>query len=663
MKGLLPDVSLQSPWWIGPNVCTDRKEIDEGVPKNRSFTFYFETASCKETDLSYTCTRKIENNDEKKTFVDKKQCCYGYKPQGSKCVKYELKGLIDVMKDLKATRFIDMLSSVNLLNRLENENFTVFCPPDDAVEESDLDGNDNSIPNGRIVRATDVDTTVAGHLVEGYITSEDFESNQILTSANGKTGIRLNIYSGLGQKPLVLPNCAKITSINNYATNGVVHLIDRMLPIPTKTVLEIIASNSQLTILKGLLSQADMVEKLRDPEETFTVFAPVDSAFKQISNELLKKWQKGEGCVTSIVKNHISPHVICSSAIINVGYVSNLLSKELKIKRDENDKLFVNDIQIVGYDIVGTNGVVHIIEEVLIPDEAKTLTQTLQSSGRSDLVDLIEIAGIKDDLDSMKNFTFFAPSKNSLKKLLSNKSTEFSEDPEKNKELILSHIAITAVKPCEFHNNQLLPSIMEDSTFRINRYDVIPGFAHHFTLQCVPLVNVNHGVCEGAIHVVYNTISPSKNKIVETLENMEGVSTFLRLLKESGLADTLEEEGPFTVLAPDDVAFDNMKDKSILEDKEQLEKFLKLHILSETMCCAGIRTNVGFYVRQFVTTLNGTEIPVQRNHRGVKFSSSKVTECDHMAKNGVIHVISKIIHPPKSYALDFSDIIREMFII
>ncbi|XP_023225781.1 transforming growth factor-beta-induced protein ig-h3-like [Centruroides sculpturatus] len=661
LRGFLPEVT--SPWWKGPNVCVDRKEIDDGAPKNRSFAFNFQSTSCKETDTSYTCTKKIETNEESKTFVVKRQCCYGYRRRGSECVEFELKELAEVMKDLGASRFVKMLSSVDLLEKLREGNFTVFCPVDDAVTDFEEEDEDNNIPSSRVVRSTDTATVVAGHVVEGYVTSDDFRGNRVLPTLNEKTGIRLNAYSGLARRPFVLPNCAKILGANNYATNGVVHLVDRILPAPTDSVLDIVAKNSQLTVMKGLLSQAGMVEKLSNPEETYTIFAPVDSAFKRMGSELLKKMQKGEGCVTSVVESHISPHVVCSSAVVNVGYVSNLLNGELKLTRDENDKLFVDDVQIVAHDMVGTNGVVHIVEEVLIPDSARTLTETLQRADRSDLVDLIEVAGIREELDTLRNFTFFAPSRNSLKKLLTEESEEFRNNSEKSKELITSHVASTTVKSCDFRNDLILPSLWEDATFRVNRFDVIPGFVHHFTLQCVPILNINLGVCEGAIHVLYQTVSPSKSKIVETLEGRKDLSTFVRLLKESGLAQTLEEDGPFTVLAPDNDAFDNTKDKDVLEDKDKLLDLLKLHILPETLCCSGIRSSAGLSIRRLVTTLNGSEIPVRRSYKGVKFSSSKVVGCDLMAKNGVIHVVNKVVHPSRSHALDFSELVREMFSI
>lgn len=88
------------------------------------------------------------------------------------------------------------------------------------------------------------------HLVPGLLKTGDFEDEQVLQtmSPTNKT-IRINVYNN--PKRVVTANCAPIISANNYATNGIVHIIDRVMTSPTKTMADIIENDQRFTILKN----------------------------------------------------------------------------------------------------------------------------------------------------------------------------------------------------------------------------------------------------------------------------------------------------------------------------------------------------------------------------------------------------------------------------
>lgn len=74
-------------------------------------------------------------------------------------------------------------------------------------------------------------------------------SLQVLYSDNANSSVRVNIFPAPGER-LMTANCARLTSINNYAENGVVHVVDRMIRPVTKTLADLLAQDSQFSVLR-----------------------------------------------------------------------------------------------------------------------------------------------------------------------------------------------------------------------------------------------------------------------------------------------------------------------------------------------------------------------------------------------------------------------------
>lgn len=70
-----------------------------------------------------------------------------------------------------------------------------------------------------------------------------------------------------------------------------------------------------------------------------------------------------------MLKNHLLSNVVCSAVIDSEAHTRNTLGNLLKLTRDDDDKLYVDGIQIISYDLMATNGVLYIIDDVMIPDE------------------------------------------------------------------------------------------------------------------------------------------------------------------------------------------------------------------------------------------------------------------------------------------------------
>ena len=96
-----------------------------------------------------------------------------------------------------------------------------------------------------------------------------------------------------------MANCARVTSRDHYSTNGVVHIVDRVILPATQTIAEIVQNDVQLRSLRKALEKTNMLEKLSQPNEQFTLFAPTDDAFSKMDATLKVKLKGSKNLLQS----------------------------------------------------------------------------------------------------------------------------------------------------------------------------------------------------------------------------------------------------------------------------------------------------------------------------------------------------------------------------
>lgn len=135
----------------------------------------------------------------------------------------------------------------------------------------------------------------------------------------------------------------------------------------------------------------------------------------------------------------------------------------------------------------------------------------------------------------------------------------------------------------------------------------------------------------------------AKNDIVQTAISAGNFTTLVTALTEADLVSALEAEGPYTVFAPTDEAFNKLpKDvlSSLLEDKEALKNVLLYHVVS------GDITSKQIVKLNDAMTLNGSDIKIKVDDGKVMVNDSQVVGADVVASNGIIHVIDTVLLPP-----------------
>lgn len=138
---------------------------------------------------------------------------------------------------------------------------------------------------------------------------------------------------------------------------------------PTKDIVDTAVGADQFKTLVAAVKAAELVETLKG-EGPFTVFAPTDEAFKKIPKETLESLLKDKKALASVLTYHVVSGKVMAADVVKLDSAKTVLGQTLKIVTKDG-KVTVNGANVVKTDIVCKNGVVHVIDAVLLPSQSK----------------------------------------------------------------------------------------------------------------------------------------------------------------------------------------------------------------------------------------------------------------------------------------------------
>ena len=137
--------------------------------------------------------------------------------------------------------------------------------------------------------------------------------------------------------------------------------------------------------------------------------------------------------------------------------------------------------------------------------------------------------------------------------------------------------------------------------------------------------------------------TPAPKTVAQTIAANPQLTTASRLISEAGLTDTLQGTGPFTVFVPNDEAFKAVPPTMIDalgKDKARLKAVLSYHVVPGTLTSGDVKNGP-------VRTTQGGELSLYRSGAFVTADEAVVTTADVRATNGVVHIVDKVLMPPK----------------
>ncbi|XP_015241886.1 PREDICTED: periostin-like isoform X1 [Cyprinodon variegatus] len=499
--------------------------------------------------------------------------------------------------------------------------FTFFAPSNDAWELLDDTVRNALVSNVNI----ELYNALHYHMVNKRLLTKDLKNGLTLTSMYNDLGLYINHYSN----GVVTVNCARIIYGNQVATNGVVHVIDRVITSVGSTIQDYIEVNDDLTTLSEAAEKAGLLEKLGQPGH-YTLFAPTNDAFDKIDGDSMERLLGDDDVLKALLSFHILDSVQCSEAIMAGTSYETLEGNTIEIGCD-GESLTVNGVKMVlKKDIVTTNGVIHLIDQVLIPDSAKQVMELLGSS-QSTFGDMMSELGISADIRADAEYTLLAP--------LNDVFTEelMAMDQRDLRIILENHIIKNKIGLGQLYNGQQLETI-GGKILRVFIYR---------TAVCIEnscLIRGSKEGSNGALHVMRTTLKPAEKSMFEILTENGSFKIFLSLMEAAQLTDLLKQEGGFTLFAPSDKAFAALTERDVRLLKgnlNALRTILLYHFSNGIVIGGGLEARV----TNLLKSLQGSNLKLKYADDAVQVNSVVLPETDKMATNGVIHFVDQVLYP------------------
>ena len=254
------------------------------------------------------------------------------------------------------------LGHAGLVETLQGDGpFTVFAPTDAAFEAAgiDLSTFDNDEANATLV------DILTYHVLSGAVDAANVTDGLVATMVNGDNAT-FTVDNGT-----VMINDATVTTADVAASNGIIHVIDKVLMPPAdEPVLEDIATVATNTgvhdSLVAALAHAGLVATLQG-EGPFTVFAPTDEAFAAAGIDLSTfDNDEANATLTDILTYHVFAGSVAAADVTD-GMVATMVNGDDAMFTIVNGTVMVGGATVTTADVAASNGVIHVIDKVLTP--------------------------------------------------------------------------------------------------------------------------------------------------------------------------------------------------------------------------------------------------------------------------------------------------------
>jgi transforming growth factor-beta-induced protein len=271
--------------------------------------------------------------------------------------------IVDVATE--AGSFSTLLTAVEaagLVETLRGEGpYTVFAPTDEAFA---------ALPEGTLdellADPEALSQVLLYHVVPGEVMASDVVELDSATTVQGED-IAITV-----EDDSVKVNEATVSSPDLVASNGVIHVIDQVILPPSMSeaaemgdIVETAQTAGDFTTLLTAVEVAGLVETLQR-DGPYTVFAPTDEAFAALPEETLEGLLADPEALSEVLLYHVVPGQVTADQVVELESAETVQGGSVDI-RVEDGTVFVDDAKVIATDVLTSNGVIHVIDKVIVP--------------------------------------------------------------------------------------------------------------------------------------------------------------------------------------------------------------------------------------------------------------------------------------------------------
>ncbi len=531
--------------------------------------------------------------------------------------------LAEVLSDDSDYSTLVSLVNEDLLEALQNEELTVFAPTNAAFQD---------IPSDVLNSLTeeDIELIITYHLVAGTILAADVPQQGDVETLQGE---RILAQSGNG---VVINGTSNVVEADIRASNGVVHGINEVLlpsairkALGATNIIDVAQEADGFDILLDAIESAGLTTTLQFLGP-FTAFAPTDEAFEALPEGTLENLSGDQ--LISILTYHVTGGTVMSSDLSDRQAVASLQGDELFIKAGEEVVINASS-NVIAADIEATNGVIHAVNKVLFPDAFGTVVDNaVKRFDFNTLVQAVTDAGLAEALMGDGPYTVFAPTDEAFDNLPDGLLESLSM--EQLTEILLYHVIEADVKSGDLNASQTVASMSGESLYVTAGGGVTVNGSSEVIAADVDASN-------GTIHAIDEVLIPNKYlNIVEIAQKNYELTTLVDLVIDADLAGTLSGDGPFTVFAPINSAFEDISEVLAGLSDEEVAETLTYHVIADRIESGDIPAG-----ETEIETVNGQMVTINNSNGTVTVDGATVITVDLSGTNGVIHLIDAVILP------------------
>ncbi|CAL7936758.1 unnamed protein product [Xylocopa violacea] len=626
----------------GPNVCA--VEVNDDT----SYAYYTEkkewnprTICGKPTSVKYECCSGYYR-------VSGHPGCTGVKP---------LINLIETARRVGSSIFVKLIESSSFARELRSgPPLTLFVPSEEAFQNYlKLKG----IRQEWLHDGNRYINLIANHIVDRRVLSNQWQANLLIPSRLQGNILRINKFSS-GMETV---NCRRIIRKDQIATNGVVHVIDGVLDLAlaqNSDIIDLASRDGRFEIFTKALINSELGNRIKFSEIPCTIFAPTDDAFHRIPKQQLSDIFGNPDALNALIAHHIVTHPVCVPNIISACRANTMQQQELKLNCGPHGPI-VENANLRNEMYHGKNGLLYVLDRVLIPDRAKTIFDVLREEELFTFLEIIKTAQLEETLRQSKEFTMFAPSETAMYSLSNQQLVELQRNQKSARVFVLNHIVAGTYFTDEISSNQIVRTLEVGIPLRFQVY------RDNFGIENALIVKADRECSNGVLHVISHILHPAQESLDYILKREGNFSIWLDAMERiKGVQPQIydqfkRENSSCTYFVPSDEAFRQLgsaKLQKLLEDRNYLTKTLQNHIVDNMLLSESFMPDLQYTVRT-----KGNPINIMRKNDRVQVNDATLVKSDILNKAGVAHEINSVLLPeycPHNYKKPSDGISRKV---